>query len=328
MRLLPSPFTPSPGETPLAFGVSWAALGSMMAMVMLASCAYFIPESTNAPRYNTVEGERRPPALNPSSAAPRTDLRVSQDPAYQPQSQMSLTPVTPAAPMAVEQPFVQTMPAPQTAAPSPASVPQTSYDWWDPAGWFASDAPPPASAPAASRYPQLQDTPPSPVTTGQAAARENLMNGQSDLEASRTAAGMRASQLSTDAAAEPSLLAPLPPAASPVPPAPPVPPVPPAPSVVRPSSTSAPLVVTPDTSGATAEATIQEPIMLRPPQGEGVPVATNAGQSTSMTTMDPSVSTFDPMIGADVPPPPRMSSGVYPGSGYLPPSRYQGRESY
>lgn len=313
MRFIPSPFRPSPGETALSFGVGWAAMGSLVAMMTLASCAYFIPKSTNAPRYNTVEGERRAPALNPSSAAPRNDLRAMQNPAYQPQSQMSSQPLTPTPPMAVEQPFVETTAAPRTAPPPAVTQAQKEYDWWDPSGWFTSDAPAPAAAPAASRNPQLQDTPPSPVATGQAAAREQLMNGQSDLEASRTAAGVRASQLATDAAAEPSLLAPLPTEPAPVPPAP---------SVVRPHSGNVPRVVTAPAPEYTNEVTIQEPIQLRPPSGNGVPVVTSAGQSTSQSIMEPSVSTFDPMSGAE-PPPPAPASGVYPGSGYLPPSRYQ-----
>ncbi len=326
----PSPLTPRPHETFLKFGLTWSAAGSLLALATLASCAYFIPESASAPRYNTVEGERRAPQLNGVSSAPRTDPRLMNNPAYRPQSSVPVQTMTPNAPVVREPAFVEsTNPPPRATAPTPAPVAKT-YSWWNPAGWFDGDVPPAATsarqvppqnaAIEAQGYPQLQDTPTSPFTP----AQTNQMNAtRSALEAERTAADRRASQLATDSASEPSLLAPQPSA-------------PPAPEVVRPvpSSVGAPVpatpkVVIPQGQSYSGAATIaQEPIQLRPPKGDGVPATTSGGQSSSASAMNPTVSGFDPMTGADAPPPVKSPSALYPGSGYLPPSRYGASQSY
>ena len=330
----PSPLIPRPHETFLKFGLIWSAAGSFLALSVLAGCAYFIPQSTNAPRYNSVEGERRAPQLNNVSSAPRTDPRSISNPSFQPQSSVPAQPVTPVAPVVKEPPFVEnTNPPLRSEPPAPTPVAET-YSWWNPMGWFVEDVPPAATsarkvppqngAMEAQGYPQLQDTPTSPFTPAQT---DQLNATRSDLEAERTAADRRASQLATDAAAEPSLLAPQPA-------------VPPVPSVVRPepstgdaSIAATPKVVNPAPQGYSIPALessvlAQEPIQLRPPKGAGVPATTSGGQSASASAMNPTTSGFDPMSGAEMAPVAKPPSGLYPGSGYLPPSRYGAGQSY
>ncbi len=329
-----SPLTPRPHETFLRFGLIWSGVGSLLALSTLASCAYFIPQSTNVPRYNTVEGERRAPQLNSISTAPRSDPRKINDPAFQPQSSVPAQTMTPTAPVVKEQTFVETTnAAPRSVPPKPTPVVET-YSWWNPMGWFDGEASP-AAAPArqvppqnaaieAQGYPQLQDTPTSPFTP----AQTNQMNAtRSDLEAERTAADRRASQLATDAAAEPSLLAPQ--SAAPL-----------APSVVRPdpstgdaSIAATPKVVNPPLRGdsipASESSTVTlEPIQLRPPSGNGVPATTSGGQSASASAMNPTISGFDPMSGAEAAPVAKSPTSLYPGTGYLPASRYGAGQSY
>ena len=330
----PSPLTPRPHETFLKFGLIWSAAGSFLALSVLAGCAYFIPQSTDVPRYNSVEGERRAPQLNNVSSAPRTDPRSISNPSFQPQSSVPAQPVTPVAPVVKEPPFVEnTNPPLRSEPPAPTPVAET-YSWWNPMGWFVEDVPPAATserkvppqnvAMEAQGYPQLQDTPTSPFTPVQT---DQLNATRSDLEAERAAADRRASQLATDAAAEPSLLAPQPA-------------VPTVPSVVRPepstgdaSIAATPKVVNPAPRGdsipaSESSAVTLEPIQLRPPAGDGVPAATSGGQSASASAMNPTISGFDPMSGAEAAPVAKSPTSLYPGTGYLPASRYGAGQSY
>lgn len=51
-----------------AFGARWSLLGCTIALLYIASCDLFIPPDHSVPRYNSVHGERRKPALNPGGA--------------------------------------------------------------------------------------------------------------------------------------------------------------------------------------------------------------------------------------------------------------------
>ncbi|MFZ4126049.1 MAG: hypothetical protein ACOYJ2_08305, partial [Rickettsiales bacterium] len=131
-------------------------------------------------------------------------------------------------------------------------------------------------------------------------------------------AAQRANQLRTDAQAEPSLLSSMPQ---------PEPVV--TPSVTRPASVvasdlppPAKVVSTNARSTPSDEITVSEPIQLKAPQGKGTPIETGAEVTTSMSTMDPSTSTFDPMAGSTAPITLKAPEGTYRGTRYLPESRY------
>lgn len=50
------------------FGFRWSLLGCALALVYITSCELLIPPDRSVPRYNTVNGERRRPELNPGGA--------------------------------------------------------------------------------------------------------------------------------------------------------------------------------------------------------------------------------------------------------------------
>ncbi|MFZ4125522.1 MAG: hypothetical protein ACOYJ2_05565, partial [Rickettsiales bacterium] len=133
---------------------------------------------------------------------------MMQAPLPQPQTQQ----ITPPSPMSQEQSFVQNTAPTAPRAPEPASAaPVQDYSWWNPRGWFGEAAPAkpmntpspqlannvaisPTSAPSPApyamqplpsndEYPVLQNTPPSPLSTGQAQARDKLNGARGDMEA-------------------------------------------------------------------------------------------------------------------------------------------------
>ena len=336
-------FSPKPNETTLSFGLTWSMIGSALALTYLASCAYLIPENPRTPRYNTVLGDKRLPPKNPSPAnnftAPDASLQpvpalqrhapVAQPQPIQaplPQPQTQLTPIPSAS---QEQPFVQnTTPTTRTAAPLPAPLTQ-NYSWWNPRGWFGDakstkpiNTPAPQaiqSLPSNDAFPLLQDTPPSPLSTGQAQARDKLNNARGDLEAEFDNAAIRANQLRSDAQAGPSLLSTIPqnePVATP-------------PNVTRPAAVvSTDVAPPPKVVGTSAyttsseQITVSEPIQLKAPQGNGTPIETGNQATTSVSTLRPSISEFDPMEGASEPIQLKAPEGTYRGTRYLPESRY------
>ncbi|MBN8543833.1 MAG: hypothetical protein J0M34_06170 [Alphaproteobacteria bacterium] len=277
--------------------------------------------------------QRHAPAAQPQSMMPA--------PVPQPQAQ-----ITPPLPASQEQPFVQNT-APISRAPEPAPAPTSQeYSWWNPRGWFGDaqpakpmNTPSPqlannmATAPVAAvaapyamqplpsndEYPVLQNTPPSPLATGQAQARDKLNSARGDMEAEFNNAAQRANQLRSDAQAEPSLLSSMPPQPEPVV----------TPSVTRPASVvstdlppPAKVVSTNARTTPSDEITVSEPITLKAPQGKGTPIETGESITTSLSTMDPSTSTFDPMAGSTEPITLKAPEGTYRGTRYLPESRY------
>lgn len=348
MRLLPE-FSPKKSETVIGFGLTWSLVGSALALTYLASCSYIIPENPRPPRYNTVMGEKRIPPKNPSPANNFTMPETRQQnmmPAPRPQSQ-----ITPQPPRPQEQPFVQSSPPLAQRSETATMAPSQDYSWWNPRGWFDGAQPaqpsntptnvrnsqPPATyndqivsqsvpapmmqpLPGPDAYPTLQDTPQSPLFTGQAQARDKLNYARGDMEAELDAANARSGQLQRDANTGQSLLSTMPEYQSPPT------------SVTRPSAITSndlgpPKSVTPTGSAYSNEVYASEPISLQPPAGEGQPVET-AGMSTSMSTMDNSTSDFDPMSGSTQPIQLRPPEGTYSGTRYLPDSRYNSRRAY
>lgn len=358
MRLLPE-FSPKKHESVLGFGLTWSLVGSAIALTYLASCSYVVPENPRPPRYNTVLGEKRIPNKNPSPSNNFTMPEQRQQqmmPAPRPQSQMQITPQPP---RPQEQAFVQNTAPLAQRNETVTMAPAQDYAWWNPRGWFGGAQPAqPANTPTAPRYPMtnnppaapaayndqivsqsvpapmmqplpgsdgfptLQDTPQSPLFTGQAQARDKLNYARGEMEAELDAANARGSQLQRDASMGESLLSTMPQYQQPAPP----------PSVTRPSTITAtdlgpPKTVSPTGSAFSNEVYAPEPISLQPPSGEGQPVET-AGMSTSMSTMDTTTSDFDPMGGSTQPIQLRQPQGTYSGTRYLPDSRYNNRRAY
>ena len=289
-----------------------------------------------------------------------------QAPVMQPRPQ-SQQQVTPPSPRVQEQSFVENTGVSQNnyrAETTPAAAATESYSWWNPRGWFGDAAPAqphntplrqspsmnnaqvqapaydnstnqiqsydmPAPVmeplPSSDGYPTLQNTPQSPLVTGQAQARDKLTGARSQMEAELDAANARGNQLQRDASAEPSILSSMPQYQQP------------APSVTRPvpvttnDAWAEPKVVEPApriASVSSNEISVSEPIQLRPPSGKGAPVVAETGDATSMSTMPPSTSTFDPMAGSTQPIQLKPPEGTYQGKRYLPESRYVTRRSY
>lgn len=88
-----------------AFGARWSMVGCAIGLLYIASCDLFIPPDRSVPRYNTVVGERRKPALNPGGALYRPLNQAPQSLAYE-----QAAPVAP-----VEQSYA-------AAEPTPASI--------------------------------------------------------------------------------------------------------------------------------------------------------------------------------------------------------------
>ena len=129
---------PSENERGLTFGLTWSAVGCALAMVGLTSCGYIIPEDNRPPRYNTVVGERRAPALNNAvgvNTPPEQDENAyPQDPVPSARAPMPQGGMMPTASVAAP------------GAPAPAAAPGaragSQRSFWDKSkGWiFGEDA--------------------------------------------------------------------------------------------------------------------------------------------------------------------------------------------
>lgn len=75
-------------ENGIVFGLKWSLVGFALALCFLAGCSSFF-DSGEPPRYNTVQGARRAPVLNPGGAA--TPAQETQQPA-QPGQQAPASP--------------------------------------------------------------------------------------------------------------------------------------------------------------------------------------------------------------------------------------------
>lgn len=50
------------------FGLKWSLIGCALALVYISACELIVPPDRSVPRYNSVNGEKRRPALNPGGA--------------------------------------------------------------------------------------------------------------------------------------------------------------------------------------------------------------------------------------------------------------------
>jgi hypothetical protein len=288
-------------------------LGCFALAVTLCSCNLLIPENPSAPRYNSVLGGPRAPALNPAgSGASGAGNAAPASPAT---GLTALTPASAAAPVAA-----------MAKAPGDEIV--------------AADVPPPApladqqarrvpvenqlGAQLAANYPDLGAIPPTPPLGDQGDAAR-LARIRAQLEAdSRDAAAAR-NQLNRDAAAEPSLLN------APVPVVPPVPSpsMPPQSSVGNAPGYIAQLPPPPPSPQNIAGAGL-EPIVLRAP-GSSTPATQSARASVAApaegSALAPAMAGgFNPMAGSE-PILLRAPTSYAGGTSYLPDSRYATRRN-
>lgn len=246
----------------------------LVCLVFISGCRYLIPEDPSAPRYNSVLGGKRAPekndetmhrpimGTNPLAAVePVPTAPVYAANAMPPTTMMeapSYPPVSAQTEAIAEQRLQP--PANYEAAYVPPPTATGERSFWDRMAFWREDPQPTAQdyarmqaaqrqAPeenvqpvrmASVGYPQLSTVPQAPMSD---AARLSAVRNQ--LEQDRNAAAMASQQLGAAAAAEPSLLSPMPVASAPLPPPAPMTPMP-MPSAAAPSGL--------------------EPITLRPPQ--------------------------------------------------------------
>lgn len=219
-------FRPHENERGLTFGLTWSAVGCALALVGLTSCGYLVPEDNRAPRYNTVIGERRTPALNNQVGANMPDPDTGEYPA------MTGAPMRPAAnPSAAPMPTTASVNSPGGAMPSAVGGPPKRSFWDKTRGWVFGDdaeiggAPVPLGTPlppgamndlpddaetvdvamgSSSEYPKLEDVkdvPPASVD-----ARDRLQQAQDALLLDRVRAAQERDAAAREAASEPTLL--------------------------------------------------------------------------------------------------------------------------
>jgi hypothetical protein len=304
----------------------------MVTVTLLASlpaCSLLIPENPSTPRYNSVLGAPRAPELNPAAAR-----SMSPTSSAAPANAPSFPPVDPA----TEARAAQIMAA-QSAAPT-ESVAVSDLG-------SARQRPSENGQPmmVAGNYPDLHSVPPKPTDNAQA----RLDKVRAELEAERTGADNARAKLSSDAAAEPSLIGTVPPPepvnVAPVAPPPgtgpqssgyialPPPPPPLASSAGTPWDRSAPPQIASAPIGGVAPAlsanAAMEPIILRPPAGMASAQASPftrpaAAPMAAQPAMAPALSGgFNPMADAA----PSLRAPTSYASGYLPPSRYTTRRN-
>ncbi len=254
----------------------------ILCLVCLTGCKWLIPENPSAPRYNTVLGGKRTPALNRPAGADAPYVPGPGSQAMPPAGALAPAVVQAAPaypPVSVEtQAMAEQRISEQQMATPPSAPPPQERGFWDRMAFWRSDEPqlqvsaavqptmearrmPPENvmqgAPVDavqvadnSAYPKLSAVPPRPQSDA-----ERLASVRSQLEQERATANQSSTNLSAAAAAEPSLLAPMPEPVS-VNTLPP-PPKPMMESVAPPSYTpamSAPLAAAP-----------LPPIVLKPP---------------------------------------------------------------
>lgn len=328
-------------ENMMVFGLKWSVVGVLLAICLLTTgCETFTPPET--PRYNAVQGERRPPALNAATMAGQTQQMPPPQAAIPPQY-IQPTPTYQAPPpvMSPQPAPVYTAPAPYMQQPinTPAVQPMPPVQPVNQVSMMDHVVPvqPNTQPPVRAQYPNLSVNPPPapinaprPLSTSEIEAeiaameRElNAANGYS--QPMPTPDYQNMPQYSVTTEPEPLMAQPMPQYQAKAPSAnsnvPPLLPPPPQ------RSGSQPL---PDLS--------QQPIMDDPftaPVIDDNTIAAHHSQRPQVAAVQP-VSTGP----VDVPMPPEVRpasastvpTGLIPpeladefGQGYLPPSRYVGR---
>lgn len=265
----------------------------MMLWVCVAAsgCAYIIPEDQNAPRNNTVLGERRKPQMNTPIPVPQSKHAPQSFNAQEDEQVIS----------------ADLPPVAQVASGSAATVETRRMPVENRSFQLAG-----------SEFPDLQTVPPRPPASGDNSAGARLNATRVLLERDRTRALDSKKSLAADAAAEPSLLSPGSTQTDGV--VPPVDPVivAPAPAVKQ---TGRPEVfVTPHAAGA------KQPVILRPPVAATPLLAAPRLAAENMLRV--TTSDFNPLLAAgngDAKTASLVGHTSSGGYGYIAPSRYAAR---
>jgi hypothetical protein len=321
----------------------------------LASCAYFIPENPNTPRYNQVMGERHPPQENIGS------MRAGQQSASAPVEPIYAEPIATAPVTGPDDGYQPPAGLPPVDAQTKAIAQQrmqtaqnesTVIDRINP--WSSGAQPgeqrmvPMENQPAVNNgdYPVLNEVPPAPSSSADAA---RLAKVRQQLEHDRLQSEVTTTKTLRDAQSDPSMLAPMPePTSSTVPapdpvssaPLPPpinmdsyntapvnVPPMNQVRSIASLPPPPAPLMAASPVANASAQSASIEPILLRQPapiMAPEPPAYSLNPPPPSPVAMVPASGSFDPMAGAPpitLKPPTQQASA----QAYLPPSRYSYR---
>lgn len=175
---------------------------SICALITMNGCAYVIPPEQNAPRHNTVLGAQRRPQLN-FNTGPQSSIPRAPDAA----NFSAAAPVDPV--------IVASQQAPQTsgdATPEPQFQQITAAPVAPVARADSLRAIPAENQQfqVAGTFPAIDSVPPRPSLTGSDSSQSRLNATQADLERARAQAQQSSETLARDAAAEPSLLAPMP----------------------------------------------------------------------------------------------------------------------
>gem|GEM_PF-6026640 len=118
-------------ENSIVFGLKWSLVGFALALCFLAGCSGLFDE--RVPRYNMVEGPRRPPPLNVEALEAAAEKQAA--PAVS-------APVAATAP-AVAAPAMQERPVQEFIRPvQTRQVRREEKPWWDVTGWFEEDEEP------------------------------------------------------------------------------------------------------------------------------------------------------------------------------------------
>jgi len=180
----------------------------------LSSCAYIIPPEQNAPRHNTVLGEPRKPELNGRPVAPSGTPTSAIAAPVVPVARNDMPALPPVDPSVAAQAAKEITSQQPTAVATTQSAAAVSYGAANGRRVPLENA---AFQMAGGSYPNLNSVPPRPVMEGPGSVKERLSETQSDLVKSRADAENAKQALDRDAAAEPSMLAPLPGNDAPVP---------------------------------------------------------------------------------------------------------------
>jgi hypothetical protein len=234
-------FRPTPNERELEFGLKWAALGCFSALVVLSACSYIIPKDPSAPRYNTVAGERRVPALNPGGDPRQAGLTQVNAEQMKPTHAPALNPLpSTAMPVAPpEAPMVNNVTARASVPPAISAVPETARRGQPPQGWFSrqwdwvsgknnnvAETPIPLGVPLPAgsmvmpaknnvqlamadreEYPKLETVPPAPQKNKSADSPQvRLGDAKRGMEAERNLNERARDVLKHEATSEPTLL--------------------------------------------------------------------------------------------------------------------------
>ena len=239
-----------------------STFASFCGLVALAGCAYIIPPEDNAPRNNTVLGEPHRPQLNNAVGAnmPQSDNTPKVTP-VQAVAQNDLPPLPPVD--AATKAEAQQEMAQADHSLGARRVPMENAQFQV----------------SANDYPPLTDVPERPPLNGPDSTKERLGAVRTDLEQDRANAQASSDALARDAAAEPSMLAPMPGTNTP------------------PAITSAPL---------SAPAT-PKPIHLVPP---GASAAPNGTQSQAMLSFAPADTSAPGSV--NFPPPAPLNAASMP----------------